>query len=109
MIYLFFCCLVGLLFFIGYLLLYVKAWQNSGYALSDIADGLGQEIWGIVPGVILWAALGSAFGAIGVLVMINLTDLPGEQIKIWLAVGMSGGLIWGIVWGIIYSLTGQKQ
>lgn len=106
MIYGLFCCLVGLILLLGYLFLYNRAW----YRLNDTPPALGpiagQELKRLAPGLIFWALLGLGFGFIGTFLMVFFTDLPADNLEIWMAIGGGGGLALGIVWGIVFGVSG---
>ena len=106
MIYALFCCLVGLILLLGYLFLYNRAWYKLDEDSPSLATTAGQELKRLAPGVAFWALLGVIFGFIGTFLTMLFTDLPAENLEVWLAVGGGGGLVLGVVWGFVFGVTG---
>ena len=109
MIFVFLCCIFGLLILAAYFTFYFRAWHRAGGDLSSLTRSLKWEAKKLAPGVVLWATLGGLCGLIGVFIMSRVAGIALLESGGWLWIGIATGVTWGFIWGIIYGITEQKS
>lgn len=103
----FVCCTSLILGVVGLFLIFRVA-NNIAKNSPEVTDTIKQDFKRLLPDMFFWMPLGGIFGAVGVILLMELVGIPLNEATGWIVLGVIAGGLWGLIWSIVYGLTERR-